>query len=68
VVVGLGAGVVFALVAGGVLESVLFEVSPRDPATLAAAPLVLLVAAAIAILLPVLRHTRVDPVSAMREE
>jgi len=35
---------------------------------LAAAPLVLLVAASVAILLPVFRYTRVDPAGSMREE
>jgi ABC-type antimicrobial peptide transport system permease subunit len=43
-------------------------VSPWDPVALTAAPLTLLVAASFAILLPVIRHTRVDPTEAMREE
>jgi hypothetical protein len=68
VVVGLGVGVGLALASGRLLESLLFQVSSRDPATLAAAPLVLLVAASMAILLPVFRYTRVDPAGSMREE
>jgi predicted permease len=68
VAVGLAVGVALALVTGGVLESVLFQVSPRDPQALAAAPLVLLCSASLAILLPVFRYTRVDPAGSMREE
>ena len=68
VVVGIGVGVGLALASGLLLESLLFQVSPRDPATLAAAPLVLLFASSVAILIPVVRHTRVDPAGSMREE
>ena len=68
VVAGLAVGVGLALAAASVLESLLFQVSPRDPVALTLAPLVLLAASALAIVLPVLRHTRIDPVSAMREE
>ncbi|MGW8266916.1 MAG: ABC transporter permease [Longimicrobiales bacterium] len=68
VVLGLGSGVGLALVSGRLLETLLFQVSPRDPLTLAAAPLVLFFAASLAILLPVFRHTRVDPAGSMREE
>jgi ABC-type antimicrobial peptide transport system permease subunit len=68
VLAGLAVGVGVALAAASVLESLLFQVSPRDPVALTLAPLVLLAAAAVAIILPVLRHTRIDPVSAMREE
>lgn len=68
VVAGLAAGVGSALPSGRILESLLFQVSPRDPLTLAAAPLVLLFAASLAILLPVFRYTKVDPAGSMREE
>jgi predicted permease len=68
VVAGLGAGLGLALATGRLLESLLFQVSPRDPTTLAAAPLALLVAASLAILLPVFRYTRVDPAGSMRAE
>jgi hypothetical protein len=68
VVAGLGAGLGLALATGRLLESLLFQVSPRDPTTLAAAPLALLLAASLAILLPVFRYTRVDPAGSMREE
>jgi predicted permease len=68
VVAGLAAGVGLALAGGKLLESILYEVSPRDPMALTIAPLVLLGASALAIALPVLRHTRIDPASTMREE
>ncbi|MBM3788920.1 MAG: FtsX-like permease family protein [Acidobacteria bacterium] len=62
------AGVACALVAGGVLESLLYGVSPRDPLTLAAAAAAVLGAAAPAIWIPVLHHTRVDPMVTLRAE
>jgi len=68
VVVGILVGIGLAMIVGGVLESFLFEVEPRDPVTMALAPLVLLISASFAILLPVVKHTRVDPVNAMRME
>jgi predicted permease len=69
-VVGVGVviGLVCALLSGKVMESLLFGVSPRDVATLAAAPAVLLAAATLAIGVPVFRYTRVDPVEVMRAE
>jgi putative ABC transport system permease protein len=66
VVAGTLVGIGLALTTGGVLQSLLYQVEPRDPVTLVLAPLVLLISASLAILLPVVRYTRVDPVSAMR--
>ena len=68
VLAGLAVGVGLAWVAGRGVESLLFQVSARDPGAFILAPLVLLVASALAILLPVLRHTRIDPANSMREE
>lgn len=65
---GLGVGVAGALAAGRLLESLLFQVSPTDPATLAGAALVLALAVALAGLLPARRATRVDPAEALRAE
>jgi predicted permease len=62
------AGVLLALASGSVLESLLYGISPRDPVALALAPAILLAAAALAIALPVIRHTRVDPASTMKAE
>jgi ABC-type antimicrobial peptide transport system permease subunit len=68
VAAGAGTGLVGAIAALGIMESLLFEVSPRDPVALVAAPLILLATAALAIGVPVIRHTRVDPVVTMKAE
>jgi len=64
VVLGIGA----ALVAGPRVEELLFDVSPRDPAVLSAVALALLVVSLAASLVPGLRATRVDPMTALRSE
>jgi ABC-type lipoprotein release transport system permease subunit len=43
-------------------------VAPHDPMTFVSAPMVLVVVATLASLVPGWRATRVDPVSAMRPE
>ncbi len=68
VAAGAAMGVLASLALGELMRSVLFQVSPRDPVALASAPVVLLVAAAVAIWIPVIRHTRVDPAVTMRAE
>ena len=68
VAAGTAVGVMCALLFGNVMESLLFGVSARDATTLIAAPSVLLVAATLAIGIPVFRYTRVDPVEVLRAE
>ncbi len=68
VVLGLAAGLAVSLVVGRVLEALLFGITPRDPWTFAAVPVVLLLAALLAALVPARRATRVDPVEALRAE
>jgi ABC-type antimicrobial peptide transport system permease subunit len=50
------------------VRSQLYGVTPGDPVTLIAAPVALLVVAAIAGLVPALRAARVNPISALRYE
>lgn len=64
--VGLGLGVV--LVVAGKLGPLLYRTSPRDPAVLAAAGLVVVVVALVASLVPGIRATKVDPMEALRAE
>jgi putative ABC transport system permease protein len=63
VVVGLAAG----LAASSLLESVLYEVEPRDPVTLAAVGLILLAASALATYVPARRAVTVTPADALKE-
>jgi putative ABC transport system permease protein len=67
-VIGIAVGAIGALVLGSLLESLLFGVTSRDAVTLSTAAIVLLIATAIACLVPARRATRVDPVTALRLE
>src|SRR5688572_12531382 len=67
-VAGVLVGLPGALGAGRLIESLLFGLAPRDPATIAAAAFVLISVAALAGYLPAARAMRVDPVVALRDE
>ena len=67
VAVGAGAGIAGAWMASRYIESMLYGIPPRDPLTFVAAPLVLLVVAAIACFFPAKRAMSVDPNHALRE-
>jgi putative ABC transport system permease protein len=66
--VGIGLGVLMTLAAGGLVSSLLYETSARNPFVLAAVAMLLLIVAAFASLMPALRATRADPLSALRAE
>jgi putative ABC transport system permease protein len=66
--VGIGAGLLGALLLNRALTSFLYGVSPADPLTLAAAALVLTIAAIAASYLPARRAAGVEPVVALRKE
>ena len=70
IVVGAGAaaGLLIAAALSQVLQSLLFETSPLDPATYAAAAAIVVTASLVAIALPAHRATRVDPIRALRSE
>ncbi|HTS64817.1 MAG TPA: ABC transporter permease [Candidatus Acidoferrales bacterium] len=65
---GLIIGGAAALAVGRYLESLLFQVSPRDPAAFAVSSAVLIAVSAAACFIPARRATRVNPVDALRIE
>jgi predicted permease len=68
VLAGVAGGLPLAWAATRLFETHLFEVSPNDPVTLAAAVAAIVLASAAATLVPARRATRVDPVVALRYE
>jgi putative ABC transport system permease protein len=66
--IGLAAGVAAALVLTRLMETLLFEVRPNDPATLAGGAALITAVAAAASLVPAFRAMCVDPIVALREE
>jgi len=65
---GLAVGLAAALALGRWLEGLLFGISPRDPFTLAAVTLVLLLAAVAASYGPARRASRLDPARVLRAD
>jgi predicted permease len=68
VLVGMLIGVAGAAAIGRLLQTVLFGISPYDPAAFIGALLLMLTIAAAAALVPTRRAMRVDPVSVLRSE
>jgi macrolide transport system ATP-binding/permease protein len=66
--VGLAISVPAALVTSRLGKSLLFEIRPNDPGTLAVAGAVLLSAAILAGYVPARRASRIDPLAALRHE
>jgi putative ABC transport system permease protein len=65
---GVGAGLLLAWALARLIARLLFTVSPTDPVTFAAVPLVLAAVAFAATWLPAQRATRVDPLLALKAE
>jgi putative ABC transport system permease protein len=65
---GLAIGIVASLALGSVMQTLLFQVSPRDPVTMTAIAALLAGVAVAASVVPARRATRVDPLVALRAE
>ena len=65
---GLAAGAVGIVLVVRLVGDLLYEVSPFDPITIGASIGVLIVCATLALLVPIRRATRVDPVIALRAQ
>jgi ABC-type antimicrobial peptide transport system permease subunit len=68
VLVGVAAGLVAAALLTRLLETLLFETEPLDPATFAATAVVLTIVATLASYVPARRGTRIAPTEALRAE
>jgi ABC-type antimicrobial peptide transport system permease subunit len=66
--IGAALGVAVLMLAGSVLQRVLFEIQPLDPVAVGAASAILAAVALVAGWLPAWRASRVDPVVALRYE
>jgi ABC-type antimicrobial peptide transport system permease subunit len=65
---GLGIGMILALCLTRLLRSFVFGVTTADPVTFLLAPVMLVMAAGLAIYIPARRASRVDPVNSLRSE
>jgi predicted permease len=68
VAAGMLVGLPAAAASCGLLQTLLFGIEPLDPVAFAAAPLALLIIAALACYLPVLRAVQIDPATTLRSE
>jgi predicted permease len=68
VLIGLGIGVIGALILSRVMATFLFAVPPTDPITFTAVSSILLLVAVGACLMPARRVTRIDPMIALRSD
>jgi putative ABC transport system permease protein len=66
--VGLGIGVIGALLIGRVMASLVFGVKTSDPATFVSVSVLLAGVALLATAVPAYRATRVDPMRTLRDE
>ena len=68
VAVGMVTGLIAALAVGRLMRSLLFNVSPTDPATFVTIVILLCAVALLACWLPARRATRTNPMEALRYE
>ena len=65
---GVAAGLILAALVSGVMGSLLYQVSQRDPGTFGAVAAVMVLIGLVATAVPAWRATRVDPVTTLRSE
>jgi putative ABC transport system permease protein len=65
---GIGAGLAIAFAVSRVLRSLLFGIQPHDPLVFTAVPVLLCGVALVAVWLPAIRSTRIDPAQALHSE
>jgi putative ABC transport system permease protein len=65
---GAAIGLAIALAGAQLIETMLFEIDPRDPITLVAVTALLAIAAVVACAVPAIRAARVDPMTTLRAE
>ena len=68
VTVGWAGGILAAVAAGSLMRSLLFSVTPHNPATIACVSAVVLATAALACYIPARRAAKVNPMVALRYE
>jgi putative ABC transport system permease protein len=68
VAIGLILGLAAAAGAARVIQTLLFDVRPLEPAIYAAVAITFAIVAALACLLPSLRASRIDPIVALRDD
>ncbi|HEU4390923.1 MAG TPA: FtsX-like permease family protein, partial [Blastocatellia bacterium] len=65
---GIGVGIVVTLALSRLVSNALFQVSPNNPEAIGAASVLLLLVSLLACCLPAAAATRVDPMTALRQE
>jgi ABC-type antimicrobial peptide transport system permease subunit len=67
-VAGVALGLLISVVASRVMQSLLYDTSPRDPVVTASVATLLIAIAVLASVLPARRAARVDPADVLRTE
>ncbi len=68
IALGLSLGLAGSLAAARLLQRMIYDTSPHDPAVFLVVPVVLAIITGLACFIPALRATRVDPIVALRAE
>jgi ABC-type antimicrobial peptide transport system permease subunit len=68
IALGAAIGIAAVLMSSHLVKKLLYDVSPNDPATIAAAAGALILVGVIAAAIPARRATQLDPMQALREE